>query len=222
MFIKNYKKTKCINGCDLFNDNSKYVYWEKKNETSDEIEIVNYLNKNNNDKKLDILHIGIGNSYVATELKKYNKIDGVTISGSEFNEGRKLNIPNYNIFFQNKYTLNGFERNVLNNYDIIIDVNLKSFTCCEKAFENLFKDYINMLKPEGKIITGQNGMKWSRLVKPVLSFSFKKFFYKRLKEFDGPSSNILNDDECQELSNNFNLKFIKENNSSVVYFKKIT
>ena len=194
MFIKNYKKTKCINGCDLFNDNSKYVYWEKKNETSDEIEIVNYLNKNNNDKKLDILHIGICNSYVATELKKYNKIDGVTISGSEFNEGRKLNIPNYNIFFQNKYTLNGFERNVLNNYDIIIDVNLKSFTCCEKAFENLFKDYINMLKPEGKIITGQNGMKWSRLVKPVLSFSFKKFFYKRLKEFDGPSSNILNDD----------------------------
>ena len=24
MFIKNYIKTKCVNGCDLFNDSSKY------------------------------------------------------------------------------------------------------------------------------------------------------------------------------------------------------
>ena len=36
MFIESYKKSKCINGCALFNDESNYLYWESKKETTDE------------------------------------------------------------------------------------------------------------------------------------------------------------------------------------------
>ena len=36
-----YKKTKCIDGCKLFNDKKNYSYWENKKETLDEIEILN-------------------------------------------------------------------------------------------------------------------------------------------------------------------------------------
>jgi hypothetical protein len=32
-----YKKTKCIDGCELFNDEKSYSYWENKKETLDEI-----------------------------------------------------------------------------------------------------------------------------------------------------------------------------------------
>ena len=37
MLIKNYKRTKCPFGCNLFNDESNYHYWEDKKVTSDEI-----------------------------------------------------------------------------------------------------------------------------------------------------------------------------------------
>ena len=39
MFFFDYKKTKCVNGCELFNDAKNYSYWENKKETLDEIEI---------------------------------------------------------------------------------------------------------------------------------------------------------------------------------------
>ena len=76
-----------------------------------------------------------------------------------------------------------------------------------------------MLKPGGIIITGREGMNWSRLIKPVLSFSFKNFFYKRLKEFDGPISNYLSEKECTKISDLFNLS-IDTNNPNLVLFKK--
>jgi len=39
-----YRKSKCINGCELFNDEKNYSYWEGKKETQDEIEILSFLN----------------------------------------------------------------------------------------------------------------------------------------------------------------------------------
>ena len=71
MFIKRFNKTNCANGCELFNDNSNYLYWENRNVTNDEIEIVNFLNSKYKNKKISILHIGIGNSYVASKLNVF-------------------------------------------------------------------------------------------------------------------------------------------------------
>ena len=50
----------------------------------------------------------------------------------------------------------------------------------------MFDDYAQMLNNNGCIITGKKGMEWSRILKPVYSFSFKKFIYKKLKEYNGP------------------------------------
>ena len=41
-------------------------------------------------------------------------------------------------------------------------------------------------------------MNWSRIVKPVYSFSFKKLLHMRLKEFDGPTENIMDINDCKE------------------------
>ena len=64
MFIESYKRSKCINGCTLFNDESNYLYWESRKETTDELEIVNFINNNNSNKNSRILHVGIGNSFL--------------------------------------------------------------------------------------------------------------------------------------------------------------
>jgi len=60
--------------------------------------------------------------------------------------------------------------------------NLKIFSSLVKL--NLFETYSKILNTNGILISSKAGMKWSRQIKPVLSFSFKKMFYKRLKEFE--------------------------------------
>jgi len=220
MFIKRFNKTNCANGCELFNDNSNYLYWENRNVTNDEIEIVNFLNSKYKNKKISILHIGIGNSYVASKLNVFKNIDGISISSNEINLANSLNINNYKSYFFNKLENNVFSNTQFSRYDVIIDVNLKSFCCCEFAFKKLFTDYNILLNKNGIIITGKRGMNWSRIVKPVIRFSFRKFFFKRLKEFDGPSSNILSLTECNNLAKMHNLKLNEIDNTSIVTFTK--
>ena len=106
----------------------------------------------------------------------------------------------------------------LSHYDIIIDANLKSYACCNIAFNHLFKLYLKMLKPKGIILTGKNGMKWSRIIKPVLSFSFKKLFYKKLKEFDGEKTNILSKNDLLLLTKKYNLRI--SNYTNLILIKK--
>ena len=221
MFFNNYKTTKCINGCNLFNDNSNYLYWEKKSATLDEIEIVDYLNNFFHEQKLSILHIGVGNSHIAKNLKSFRKIDGISISGNEINYANNLNIPKYKTFFYNKLEKDVFLNNEFEKYDIIIDVNIKSFCCCQNSFEKLFYDYSNLLNKKGFIISDKRGMNWTRIVKPVIRFSFKNFFYKRLKEYDGPKENILTLDECNKISNKLNLIFEEVTGSNIVKLIKI-
>ena len=208
----NHKKTKCVNGCELFNDKNFFSYWEYNKVTSDEKYVLNFLKKKISIKRKKILHVGIGNSYLEENLKDFYKIDGISLSRSEINNGLKKKIKNFKIFFLNKFSKKNLFNKKLLSYDIIIDVNLKSYACCDIAFKYLIKQYVKMLKHNGIIITGKNGMKWSRVIKPVLSFSFKRFFYKRLKEFDGPKTNILTKKDLSLLMNKHNLQILNLNN----------
>ena len=210
---------KCINGCTLFNDTTKFSYWENNEATNDEKDVITFLKNDDLFNNKRILHVGIGNSYIAKNLKNFKKIDGISLSKNELDLAKKSNIDNYEVFFQNKYCQNNILSKILNFYDIIIDVNIKSFACCDKAFVNLFKTYSKILNNNGIIITSKAGMKWSRQIKPVLSFSFKKMFYKRLKEFDGPNSNFLNDNDCFNLSRKYKLQ-LDISDSKLIIFKK--
>ena len=83
----------------------------------------------------------------------------------------------------------------------------------------MFSKYSKLLKKGGKILTAKNGLNWSRLLKPVYRFSFKKLFYKRLKEYDGPEKNILSIKDCINIANDNNLKFFEIKKSNIVYFE---
>ena len=210
---------KCIDGCTLFNDTTKFSYWENNEATNDEKDVITFLKNADLFTNKRILHVGIGNSYIAKNLKNFKKIDGISLSKNELDLAKESNIDNYEVFFQNKYCQNNILSKILNFYDIIIDVNIKSFACCDKAFVNLFKTYSKILNINGIVITSKAGMKWSRQIKPVLSFSFKKMFYKRLKEYDGPQSNILTIEECAKISKENNLS-IDHNTDHILIFKK--
>jgi len=83
----------------------------------------------------------------------------------------------------------------------------------------MFSNYTKSLKKGGKILTSKNGLNWSRLLKPVYRFSFKRLLYKRLKEYDGPKRNILSIKDCNDLASINNLKFFEKENSDIVYFQ---
>ena len=199
-------------------DDSNYLYWENRRVTDDEVDIVNFLNSNDSNLNPNVLHIGIGNSFLPSNLNCYKKITGITISQNEIKHAQFMTIKNYNYFFLNKYKKNSL--NIFKNkrFDIIIDTNMKSFSCCDKAFENLFDHYTKLLENNGYIITHINGLKWSRIIKPKLTFSLKKFFHKRLKEYDGPINNILNIHDCKKLANKNNLK-LDLNYKNLIIFK---
>ena len=145
-FKHKYNKINCINGCSLFGDRWNYSYWENNEVTSDEKEITDFLNDSNLSENKNLLHIGVGNSYVALNLEKYSHIDGVTISDKEIIKANKLKLPNYKIFFKNKYSKGDLIMDRGGFYDLIIDNNLKSFACCDAAFEDLISKYKKYLK----------------------------------------------------------------------------
>ena len=103
MLINKFNTTECINGCKIFNDNSNYLYWENKSVTNDEIDILAFLKSKNDKKKLNILHVGIGNSFLASKLKNFNEIIGITISQNEIEYASTKNITNYRYFFLNSF-----------------------------------------------------------------------------------------------------------------------
>jgi len=192
--------------------NKKYSYWENRRTTSDEKDIINKISNDKNLINKNILHIGIGNSELAQKIDSSNNIFGITISNSEIENANSLKLKNYKIFFCDKYSLN-FEKNFKNyKFDLIIDTNLKSYTCCQNAFDYMMEKLFNFLNHEGQIITSTNGMKWFKSLKPKLSFNFKSFFYYKMKEVSGNPNNILNEAELKKLCSIYGIKILFDEN----------
>ena len=198
-----------ICNCKTTNFLSKdFTYWEDRNTTTDELDIIKNIEETKSIKtKSNILHIGIGNSFLAKKFSEKYLITGLTVSKKEIKKAKTLNLSNYEVFLCDKYSKN-FELNFKNKkFDLIIDTNLKSYACCQKSFDYFMKNLISILKIDGLIITSINGMNWVKKLKPKLSFNFKKLFYFKLKEVEGSIENKLSIEEINKLSKKLNFKF---------------
>ena len=194
-----------------------YTYWENREITSDEFEIINFLEKSYDLKSKSILHIGIGNSFFAKKFFK-NQIFGITISQKEIDLAYSLRLSNYKVLLCDKYSLNFKEK--LNNisFDLIVDTNLKSYSCCQDSFNFYMENLFYKLKKNGTLITSKNGMNWYKTLKPKLSFNFRNFFYYKLKEVEGNKENVLSNKELKNLARQFNLEFSFDH--KLCYLKK--
>ena len=184
--------------CKKINFKDKnYSYWENRITTSDEKIIIKKLNTEETFNK-KILHIGIGNSEFSLKIAKLNKVTGITISKNEIVFAKSLKIKNYKILYCDKYSSN-FKKIFKNQqFDLIIDTNLKSYSCCENAFKFYMYTLFKILKKNGSIITTKNGMRWYKQLKPKLSFNLRKFFYYKMKEINGNPKNILKISELEK------------------------
>ena len=194
-----------------------YTYWENREITSDEFEIINFLEKSYDLRAKSILHIGIGNSFFAKKFFK-NQIFGITISQKEIDLAYSLRLSNYKVFLCDKYSSKFKEK--LNNisFDLIVDTNLKSYSCCQDSFNFYMENLFYKLKKNGTLITSKNGMNWYKNLKPKLSFNLKNFFHFKLKEVEGNKENVLSENELKSLARRFNLEFSFDD--KLCYLKK--
>ena len=198
--------------------NQNYEYWESRKTTIDEVEIIKFLKKKFNPIKKNILHIGIGNSEFAKNFNKNNKITGITVSNNELYFAKSLKLQNYESYYCDKYTKDLSKITKSKKFDYIIDANLKSYSCYQKSFDYMIKTLIASLNVNGYIFTSRKGMKWYKKLYPKLTFSFKKFFYYKLKEDEGDRKNILSIKELHKIKKQYNLKI--SFNNKICYLKK--
>ena len=194
-----------------------YTYWEDREITSDEFEIINFLEKSYDLKYKSILHIGIGNSFFAKKFFK-NQIFGITVSHKEIDLANSLGLPNYKVLLCDKYSINFKKEFNHMGFDLIVDTNLKSYSCCQDSFNFYMENLFLKLNKKGILITSQNGMNWYKTLKPKLSFNFRNFFHFKLKEVEGNKDNVLSIEELKNLARQFNLEFSFDH--KLCYLKK--
>ena len=208
-----------ICNCNHYNyKNKNFHYWENKSVTTDERLIIKYLKKNFLLINKKILHIGIGNSYLYDNYKSNNKIYGITISRNEINKALSYKDKNYNVKYCDKLSKDFKMLFKKKKFDLIIDNNLKSYSCCEISFNYFFKNIVNLLSKNSIIITSRNGMKWFKKIKPKISFNFKNLIHYKIKEVKGNSDNLLSIKEVKYLSKKFSLDLFY--NDKICFFKK--
>ena len=195
-----------------------YTYWEDRAITTDELDIINFLDNEKKIKFKSVLHIGVGNSYFAKKFARRFNIKGITISQEEVKKANSMNLINYQVYLLDKYSTQFKNFLSKNTFDLIIDTNLKSYTCCQETFEFMISNIFKSINSNGMLITSINGMKWFKDLKPKLSFSIKKFFFFKLKEINGNKNNILLPEELKKLSQKNNVKMTF--NDKLCFLKK--
>ncbi len=135
--------------------------WESKVTTCAEQAVIRYLAESPAlywGKRL--LHVGIGNgalfASIGAELRSFT---GITISRPELECFRQRygKLETARTLLVNKHDDRLFH-SIGDHFDVIVDVNLKSFACCEKHFQKTMVYFANSLSLGGILITAQSGI----------------------------------------------------------------
>ena len=112
-----------------------------------------------------LLHLGIGNSSIFRAVgDQVSKFVGLTVGLPEkIHFEQTFGHPAHaEIHFASKHDPRNYDK-IVGPFDIIVDVNLKSFACCEQHFQDMMALYVDRLAPDGVIITAATGLRfgWS-------------------------------------------------------------
>jgi hypothetical protein len=135
--------------------------WDSMPTTLAEMAVIAYLEQRPEQYVgKSLLHVGIGNSSLfATLGRKLEKFVGLTISLPEqqFFQQRFADANATKIILANKHDPRAYSQ-IDKELDLIVDVNLKSFACCEKHFDQLMALYAQRLARGVVIITALSGI----------------------------------------------------------------
>lgn len=148
--MANYQR--CFLDCN-FNEFQKGTGWLEKPTSKAQMEIEHYLYLLNPiNKKILVVGVGNGRFGLTYGLDESNTIDGITICEEEKENAIELYYDK--VYLINKYNPDTFN---IDKYDIIVDVNLKSYACCDKHFKEYIYNILHSLKLQGHLYSHKDG-----------------------------------------------------------------
>lgn len=137
--------------------------WESKPTTCAERAVIAYLTETKpRCRGKNLLHVGLGNGslFKATRAELRSFV-GITISEPELQEFRRRfgDASEARILLANKHDPRFFAA-IGSEFDVIVDVNLKSYACCEKHFHETMSFFGHSLAEGGTLLTAQSGLEF--------------------------------------------------------------
>jgi len=128
------------------------VGWLGKDPTADEHELVQWVKKRKSPTR--ILHVGVGNALFSREFGS-RVVQGISKDGGEVAHSRQFGLE---VILCNKYDVMAYARSLLRPFDCIVDVNIRSYACCDVHFNDYMHLMLESLTPGGMLLTSLRGL----------------------------------------------------------------
>jgi len=128
--------------------------WLGREPTLDEQDVVAWLQSQKLYER--ILHIGVGTSLLHAGLGSRVR-QGVTRDGGEATVARSAGLD---VVVCNKYAVPSYRDKILGPFDCIVDVNIRSYACCDAHFMEYMRFLLSLLSPQGVLVTSNRGLQY--------------------------------------------------------------
>jgi len=127
--------------------------WLGREPTEDEQEVVAWL-KRRATVASHMLHVGVGTALLSREFGG-RVAQGLTKDGAEAKNARSMDLD---VLICNKYDVLPYKNLLKNPFDCIVDVNVRSYACCDTHFSEYMDVMLESLTPGGMLLTSRRGL----------------------------------------------------------------
>ena len=127
--------------------------WLGREPTEDEKEVVAWL-KRRGTPASRILHVGVGTGLLSREFGG-RVAQGLTKDGGEAKNARSIGLD---VILCNKYDVLPYKNLLGNPFDCIVDVNVRSYACCDTHFREYMDAMLESLSPGRMLVTSRRGL----------------------------------------------------------------
>ncbi len=128
--------------------------WLGREPTQDEQEVVSWMRSYN--IRGQILHVGVGTSLLHKSFGSMVS-QGITRDGGEATAARSAGLD---VVVCNKYAVPSYRDKILGPFDCIVDVNIRSYACCDAHFMEYMRFLLSLLSPQGVLVTSNRGLQY--------------------------------------------------------------
>jgi hypothetical protein len=84
-------------------------------------------------------------------------VQGITKDGGEAAHASSIGLD---VIVCNKYDVESYAASLRSPFDCIVDVNIRSYACCDRHFRNYMESMLNVLTSDGILLTSVRGLNY--------------------------------------------------------------
>ncbi len=131
------------------NDNEGWLHREP---TADEVEVAGWMRSKRGFRK--VLHVGVGNCLLTRRFGAA-VAQGISKDGREVAHAATLGLD---VLLCNKYNVVAYRERLRSPFDLVVDVNIRSYACCDSHFRDYMSLMLDALNSRGILVTSTRGL----------------------------------------------------------------